>query len=303
MTESNLPIEQIISQVKHIEIKAKKLIEDTMISNYHSIFKGKGIEFNETRNYFPGDDIRDIDWNVTARMNEPYIKTYIEERQLNVIFAVDVSGSNYFGVLKSKRQRIAEIVAFLGFISFFNNDKSGLILFSNDIEKYIPTRKNYSHLLRIIRDSWYFEGKSKSTSLSKSLRSIFDLLKKKAVIFIISDFLDSGYENILLSLSKKHDVIPIVVKDNFEEKIDCYNINIPFIEKMNFLFEVKDSETDYKDLIKINFPEYRTRIANYREYYTKIFKKLSLDYIETYTDEDFRPVELMLRKRLFKLRH
>ncbi|MCX7820541.1 MAG: DUF58 domain-containing protein [Brevinematales bacterium] len=301
--ETNLPIEQIISQVKHIEIKAKKLIEDNLISNYHSIFKGKGIEFNETRNYLPGDDIRDIDWNVTARMNEPYIKTYIEERQLTVIFAVDTSASNYFGILKSKRQRIAEIVAFLGFASFFNNDKCGLILFSNDIEKYVPARKNYSHLLRIIRDSWYFEGENKSTSLSKSLKSIFDLLKKKAVIFILSDFLDSGYENALLSLSKKHDVIPIVIRDNFEENIELKNIEIPFIQKMNILFDIKDSETDYKDTIKIDFPEYKTRISNYREYYKKIFKKLSLDFTETYTDENFKPIELMLRKRLFKLRH
>lgn len=301
--ETNLPIEEIISKVKHIEIKAKKLIEDNLISNYHSIFKGKGIEFNETRNYLPGDDIRDIDWNVTARMNEPYIKTYIEERQLSIIFAVDTSASNLFGVFKAKRQRMAEIVAFLGFTSFFNNDKCGLILFSNDVEKYIPVRKNYSHLLRIIRDSWYFEGKSKATSLSKSLRSIFDLLKKKSVIFILSDFLDSGYENALLSLSKKHDVIPVVVKDNFEENINFQNMNFPFLEKMNILFEIKDSETDYADTIKVNFPEYKTRISNYREYYTKIFKRLSLDFIETYTDEDFKPIELMLRRRLFKLRH
>ncbi len=303
MNREAIPIETIVSQVKHIEIRARKLIEDRLINNYHSIFKGKGIEFNESRNYLPGDDIRDIDWNVTARMNEPYIKTYIEERQLTVIFAVDISSSTSFGISKSKRQKFAEIVAFLGFTSFFNNDKCGLILFSNDIEKYIPAKRDYSHLLRIIRDSWHYVGKNKATSLTRSFKSIFDLLKKKSVIFVISDFLDSGYEKSLLSLSKKHDVIPIVVRDFYEEKINFSEIKFPFINKLNFLLDIKDSETEYKDIIKFSFPYYQTKIDKYKEYYEKIFKKYSLDFAELYTDEDFKPLELMLKRRLYKLRH
>jgi len=295
----DIPIQQIVSQVKHLEIKARKLIEDTLISEYHSIFKGKGIEFHEVRNYEPGDDIRDIDWNVTARMKEPFVKTYIEERQLTVIFAVDVSLSNSFGIIKSKRQRIAEIVAFLSFISFFNNDKCGLVLFSNDVEKYIPAKRDYSHLLRIIRDSWYFEGKSKITLLSKSFKSIYDIFKKKAVIFILSDFLDTGYEKSLLTLSRKHDVIPIVVHDDFEKVINL-NLKNKIYENFNFLVELQDAETGQIGTFGVHLGEIETKINKYREYYSKVFNKLRLDFLETSTSQDFKPIEILLRKRLFK---
>ncbi|MGC8765908.1 MAG: DUF58 domain-containing protein [Brevinematia bacterium] len=299
MPDSDIPIQQIISQVKHLEIKARKLIEDTLLSEYHSVFKGKGIEFHETRNYLPGDDIRDIDWNVTARMNEPFVKTYIEERQLTIIFALDISNSNSFGVLKSKRQKMAEIVAFLGFTALFNNDRVGLVLFSNDIERYIPPKKKYSHLLRIIRDSWYYNGKNKTTSLSKSFKSIFELFKKKAVIFILSDFLDKGYEKNLLSLAKKHDVIAIVVNDFFEKELSLNLNNIPFANYLKIMLELKDSETERTDIIKLD-KTYTTRIKAFQDYYRSIFKKCGLDYAEVDTSDNLLPVELILKKRVYK---
>ncbi len=299
MEKFNIPIQKIISQVKHLEIKARKLIADTLISEYHSIFKGKGMEFYETRNYLPGDDIRDIDWNVTARMNEPFVKTYIEERQLTVIFAVDISGSNNFGVVKPKRQKIAEIVALLGFTAFFNNDRTGLVLFSNDIEKYIPPRKNYSHLLRIIRDSWYYTGENRTTSLSRVFKSIFELFKKRAVIFILSDFLDTGYEKNLLSLSKKHDVIPIVITDIYEKEIALNLKNFPFANYAKILLEFKDSETDNTGLITLN-QTFKTKIERYEDYYRKVFKRCALDYAEVDTSDDLLPIELMLKRRLYK---
>ncbi len=297
--QKEIPIQQIISKVKHLEIRARKIVQDTLSSEYHSVFKGRGIEFNEVRNYFPGDDVRDIDWNVTARMNEPYVKTYIEERQLTVIFAVDVSASGYFGSGKSKREIMAEAVALLGFASFFNNDKAGLILFSEDIEKVIPPRKNYSHLLRIIRDTWYYEAGHKGTSLTRSFGSIHSLLKKKAIIFILSDFMDTGYEKPLLGLSKKHETIPIVASDPLEEKL-----SLPLTLKQRFplpvLFDIEDMETEKQKTIDLESSQ-ATEIEKYRKYYRNIFKKLSLDYTEINSEMDyFKRIELMLRRRMQK---
>jgi uncharacterized protein (DUF58 family) len=303
LREQEIPIQQIISYVKHLEIKARKLIEDTLISEYHSVFKGKGIEFHETRQYQIGDDIRDIDWNVTARMNEPYIKTYIEERQLSVIFAVDVSSSTYFGTHKSKRQRMAEVVALLGFTSFFNNDRAGLVLFSKEIEKYVPPKKNYSHLLRIIRDSWYYQPVYKTTSLSGSLKEINELFKKRVVIFLLSDFLDSGYEKQLISLSKKHDLIPVVIHDKLEEEIVLKQNGkkFEFLNKLPVFLEFEDSELNLSDSVFYT-GTYVSNLEKYRNYYISLFKKLQLDFVELYTDDNFKPIELMLKKRMYRIR-
>ena len=303
MAEQGISIQQIISHVKHLEIKARKLIEDTLISEYHSVFKGKGVEFYETRQYEIGDDIRDIDWNVTARMNEPYVKTYIEERQLSVIFAVDVSSSTYFGTQKSKRQRMAEVVALLGFTSFFNNDRAGLVLFSKEIEKYIPPKKNYSHLLRIIRDTWYYQPIYKTTSLSGSLKKINELFKKRVVIFLISDFLDSGYEKQLISIAKKHDLIPVVIHDKFEEEIilSGKSKKIEFLKRLPVFLEFEDSELNLCDSVFYT-GDYVTGLTKYREYYINLFKKFQLDFVQLYTDDNFKPIEIMLKKRMYRIR-
>lgn len=305
MKKNDIPIEKIISRVKHLEIRARKLVADTLTSEYHSVFKGRGIEFNEVRNYFPGDDVRDIDWNVTARMAEPYIKTYIEERQLTVIFAVDVSASSFFGSVKSKREMMAEIVAMLGFASFFNNDRAGLVLFSQDIEKVVPPQKNYSHLLRIIRDSWYFTAEKRGTDISRSLSSISSLLKKKAIIFILSDFLDSGYEKSLMALSRKHEVIPIVVHDGMEEDFDLragqpQDNKKDFLGKIPVLFDVEDMEQNSVRTIDVRMGELG-EIDKFRRYYRGCFKKLNLDYSEVNNQSDyFRTIEMLLRKRMKK---
>ncbi len=274
MKEQEIPIQQIISRVKHLEIRARKLVQDTLSSEYHSVFKGRGIEFNEVRNYLPEDDVRDIDWNVTARMIEPYIKTYIEERQLTVIFAVDISASSFFGSGKSKREMMAEVTALLGFASFFNNDRAGLILFSQDIEKVIPPLKNYSHLLRIIRDSWYYEAVNRGTSLSRSFLSIYSMLKKKAIIFILSDFLDAGYDKALLGLSRKHEIIPVVVMDSLEERIDIEPLKKEgVLSKIPVLFDIEDIETNSVRTVDMSLHKY-TEIHKYQDYYRRLFKKL-----------------------------
>lgn len=305
MKKNDIPIEKIISRVKHLEIRARKLVEDTLSSEYHSVFKGRGIEFNEVRNYLPGDDVRDIDWNVTARMAEPYIKTYIEERQLTVVFAVDVSASSFFGSVKSKREMMAEIVALLGFASFFNNDRAGLVLFSQDIERVVPAQKNYSHLLRIVRDSWYFTASKKGTNLSRSFQSITKLLKKKAIIFVLSDFLDGGYEKSLMALSRKHEVIPIVVHDGMEENFETVSGSQPgaktdLLGRIPVLIDVEDMEQENVRTIDARMDEL-TEIGKFRQYYRGCFKKLNLDYSEVNNRSDyFRTIETLLKKRMKK---
>ena len=302
MKNNDIPINQIISKVKHLEIRAKKLVQDTLSNEYHSVFKGRGIEFNEVRNYLPGDDIRDIDWNVTARMIDPYVKTYIEERQLTVFFAIDISASSYFGSGKSKREIMAEITALLGFASLFNNDRAGLILFSMDIEKVIPPQRNYSHLLRIIRDSWYYEAQNRGTNLSKSFLSIYSMLKKKAIIFILSDFIDTGYEKALFGLSRKHEVIPIVVNDSMEENLgfktrgfDDNKENV--LKNLPVLIDLEDMELNTTLTIDLNINR-DTEIQKYRKYYRKIFKNFGLDYAEVNNKIDyFKTIEFLLRKR------
>ncbi len=295
---SAISIQQILSRVKHLEIRARKLVQNTLSSEYHSVFKGRGIELHEVRNYYPEDDVRDIDWNVTARMNEPYVKTYIEERQLTVLFAVDISSSSYFGTKKSKREIMAEISALLGFASFFNNDRAGLILFSEDIERFVPPAKNYSHLLRIIRDIWYYEARKRGTNLNQSFNSMYHILKKRAIIFILSDFIDTGYEKPLLGLSNRHEVIPIVIHDTLEEKI---KIPLPdFIHKLNIplIFEFEDIETGQVKTIEYKKLQ-NTEIERIKKYYRNLFTKYKLDYTEIDESTDyFKKIELLLRRRM-----
>jgi uncharacterized protein (DUF58 family) len=303
VNELDTSIQQIISRVKHLEIRARKLVEDSLSSEYHSVFKGRGIEFNEVRNYLPEDDVRDIDWNVTARMNEPYIKTYIEERQLTVIFAVDVSASSYFGSGKSKREVMAEVAALLGFASFFNHDKAGLFLFSDDVEKAISPRRDYSHLLRIIRDVWYYEPLKRSTNLESSFRNMLNMLKKKAIIFILSDFLDTNYEKPLLGLSRKHEVIPIVVHDSMEQhlrrpSLKGWRNNI--WKTLPILADLEDMELKTTETISLS-GKTASEIYRFQNYYRKLFKKLGLDYAEINNQIDyFKTIELLLRKRMKK---
>ncbi len=295
MNEQVISINQIVSRVKHLEIRARKLVEDALQSDYHSVFKGRGIEFNEVRNYNPGDDVRDIDWNVTARMADPYVKTYIEERQLTVIFAVDISSSMFFGGSQSKRNTMAQITALLGFASFFNNDRAGLVLFSSDIEKVVPPMKEHSHLLRIIRDTWYSEPQFKGTDIAQSLRRIANLMKKKTIIFLLSDFLGTDYEKPLFALCRKHEVIPIVVRDSMED-----SLNLNYRSSLPVLIDVEDIEWGTTQTIDLGSQK-QTEIERYRKYYKKIFSKLNLDWVEVHDRMDyFKEIEMLLKRRARK---
>ena len=211
---------ELLKQVRQIEIRTKGLVNQVFSGEYHSVFKGRGMEFSEVREYQFGDDIRNIDWNVTARFGHPFIKIFEEERELTVILMADLSGSLIFGsVDKTKQQIAAEISAILAFSALKNNDKVGLILFTDKIEKFVPPRKGRKHVLRIIREVLSFEPEGKSTNLKAALEYMNNAIKRRSIVFLLSDFMDTGYEKILRIVGKRHDLIGMVLNDKREDEI------------------------------------------------------------------------------------
>tara|TARA_Y100001935_G_C17307614_1_gene513432 strand:+ start:2252 stop:3127 length:876 start_codon:yes stop_codon:yes gene_type:complete len=212
--------EHILKKVKLIEIKTRKVVNNLFVGEYHSAFKGQGMTFSEFREYVPGDDVRSISWTVTARTGKPYIKKYDEEREMNVVLAVDVSGSQQAGSTEDLKGEIsAHLSALLGFSAAQNKDAVCLYLFSDQPEHYVPAKKGKGQIHRLLRDLYYFEPQSKKTSLESSLEYLRGVLKKKAHIFLISDFQDQNFENSLSRLSRKHDVVAVWIVDPFEVKM------------------------------------------------------------------------------------
>ena len=208
---------EILQKVRHIEIRTKGLVNDLFGGEYHSVFKGRGMTFSEVREYYPGDDIRLIDWNVTARSNAPFVKIFEEERELTVFLMVDVSRSGHFGTVDQfKSELAAEIAAVLGFSAIKNQDKVGLILFSDHVEKYIAPKKDKSHILRVVREVLFHEPAGTGTSLQSGLDFLMNVAKRKAVVFLISDFLDDSYWKSLKLANRKHDMIGIRIADPAE---------------------------------------------------------------------------------------
>ena len=210
--------EEIARKVKGIELRTKRLVNDVFSGEYHSVFKGTGIEFAEVREYGFGDDIRLIDWNVTARTGHPYIKTFDEERELTVMLVVDVSGSGLFGSRGSSKEELAaEVSAVLAFSAIKNNDRVGLVMFSDRIELYIPPKKGSKHVLRVIREILYFKPQGARTDLKMAVEHVNRILKRKSIVFVISDFMDKGFDSALSIASQKHDLIAITIRDEREE--------------------------------------------------------------------------------------
>lgn len=211
---------ELLKKVRKIEIKTRRLSDHIFGGEYHSTFKGRGMTFSEVRQYQFGDDVRSIDWNVTARYNEPFVKVFEEERELTMMLMVDVSGSEFFGtVSRFKRVVLTEISATLAFSALQNNDKVGLILFSDEVELFIPPKKGKSHVLRIIRELLEFEPRSHRTDLSGALKFLSNVLKKKSIVFVLSDFMTDDYEHNLRITGKKHDLTGIRVYDPMEEEL------------------------------------------------------------------------------------
>ncbi len=211
---------ELLQKVRKIEIKTKGLSTQVFSGEYHSAFKGRGMAFAEVREYMPGDEIRTIDWNVTARFNHPYVKVFHEERELSVMLLVDISNSEMFGSRKVlKKEIIAELCAVLAFSVTQNNDKIGLMLFTEEVELYIPPKKGKKHILRIIRELLEFKPQSKKTNISNALKYFNNVVKKRSVAFVISDFMDNDFEDALKIVNKKHDLIALHVKDIREDEM------------------------------------------------------------------------------------
>ena len=282
----------ILKRIRKIEITTRDLVSELFSGEYHSLFKGQGLEFSEVRAYQNGDSFRQIDWNVSARMGHPYIKKFEETRELNVILLIDASASTLFGTQDYlKSEYITELAAVLSFSALSNNDKVGLLLFSDEIEKYIPPRKGKKSALRILRDILYFQPQSKKTDISKAVEYIYRLQKKRSIIFVISDFLDKDFSHSLQLLSKKHDVIALQVLDKNELQLPKSGV-----------LHLQDPETGAKFTVNSQNSKIREKysqlvLAQQQQLATD-FKKMKIDLVKLRTDLRYAP-ELM---KFFKFR-
>ena len=284
-------VKEVIKRVRKIEIKTRGLVEGLVSGEYHSVFKGRGIEFSEVREYVPGDDIRAIDWDVTARFNAPFVKEFIEERDLTLFIVFDVSSSNEFGFKRSKKDIGYDIAASLMFAALRNNDRVGLCLFTSEVEKFIPSGKGKKHTLKLLRELIYYEPKNKITDIQTALSYLNNLIKKRSIVFIISDFLSPDFELPLKQLKNKHDVILVDIADMREAHIP--DIGYAFLE---------DHETGGQMLVDTSDPEFRERytalVKDKRDDFLARMKRIEVDIIQINTSEPF----YIPLQRFFKMR-
>ena len=283
---------ELLKKVRHIEIKARGLSRNIFAGQYHSAFKGRGMAFSEVREYQYGDDMRDIDWNVTARYNRPYVKIFEEERELTVMLMIDVSESLGFGSSeKIKRDMVAEIAATLAFSAIQNNDKIGVIFFSDKIEKFIPPKKGRKHILFIIREILGFQPESAGTDINAALRYMTNAIKKRCTTFVISDFIDNGdYKPSLRIANRKHDIVAIQVYDKLSTRLPALG-----------LMKVKDPETGGETWIDTSSKRVRDNYANWwqnrQSEMAQTFKQSSVDNVSVSTEDDYARALLQLFQR------
>jgi uncharacterized protein (DUF58 family) len=243
---------ELIKKIRQIQIYTSRTVDASFAGQYESVFKGRGMQFDEVREYTPGDDIRTIDWNVTARTGKPYIKRFVEEREMTVMFAVDLSASGDFGTVnKAKNELAAEFCAVLAFAAAKNNDKVGLLIFTDQIELYIPPKKGISHMLRLVRELLYFKMPKRNTNISEALDYLGKVIRKKATMFLVSDFIETDFKRPLSLLNKRHDVIAVTVRDKAE-------ISLPGIG----LIEFADAETGEIILVDTSSRKFRNQYSN-----------------------------------------
>ncbi|MDE0771895.1 MAG: DUF58 domain-containing protein [Salibacteraceae bacterium] len=283
----------LLKKVRKIEIKTRGLSNQLFAGEYHSAFKGSGMTFNEVRDYHPGDEIRKIDWNVTARFNSPFVKVFEEEREMTVMLLVDTSASEFFGTrVQLKKELITEICAVLSFSAIQNNDKIGVIFFGNEVEKFIPPKKGKSHILRIIRELISFEPKTQGTNIGEALRYLTNAIKKKSTAFLLSDFLDDkNYESALKVANKKHDLIGLRIYDRLQE--DLPNIGlVPFYDAESGSTILVDTSS------KSVRTDYNLNSRKQREGLFDQFKKAGIDYANISTQDNYvRPLMNLFKKR------
>ncbi len=274
-------IRELLRKVRRIEISTRRVVNEVMAGQYHSVFKGRGMEFAEVREYQPGDDVRIIDWNVTARMGTPYVKVFHEERELTVILMVDMSKSLFFGTReKTKSEVAAELCALLAFSAIQNNDRVGLIIFTNKVERAIPPKKGRRHVLRLIREVLFFEPRAKRTDIASALEYLSRLYKRKAVVFLVSDFMAEGYEKAINIAGKRHDLIAVPLSDPREKELEPVG-----------LVELEDAETGERLVVDTHdrqtrqvFSQIVTRGEQERD---RLFRSSELDTIPVTTDEAY----------------
>lgn len=272
---------ELLKKVRKIEIKTRRLSDHIFSGEYHTSFKGRGMTFSEVRQYQYGDDIRAIDWNVTARYNEPYIKVFEEERELTMMLMIDVSGSENFGTKSQfKKDIVTEIAATMAFSATQNNDKIGLILFSDEIELYIPPKKGRSHVLRIIRELIEFQPRSQKTDLAQALKFLSGTQKKKAIVFVISDFIAEGYEQTLKIASKKHDITGIRVFDIREEKMPNLGM-VPMLDAESGQVQVIDTGSKS---VRMQYEKY---YQDKVKYFKETFSKSGAGVVHSRVDESY----------------
>ena len=291
---------ELMSKIRRIEIRTRRLVNDSFAGDYHSVFKGRGMAFDEVRPYFPGDEIRTIDWNVTARTGEPYVKKYTEERELTVMLLVDMSGSGDFGsVNRFKRELAAELTAVLAFAATTNNDKVGLLIFTDQVELYIPPRKGRRHVLRLIRELLAFSPQNRGTDIKLALDTVNQIVKRHSIVFLVSDFLDdpARYRKALAMTNRRHDIIAVDLTDPLESNIA--NVG---------LLTLEDAETG--DMIWVDTGDkkwqqaFHQRVAKLENEKYQAFVRASVDRIAVGTDKDYiNPLTAFFQQRAKRIRH
>ena len=274
---------ELLARIRRIEITTRKLVNDGFAGEYHSVFKGRGMEFDEVRQYYPGDDVRTIDWNVTARTGEPYVKSYIEERELTVMLAVDVSGSGDFGTRnRFKRDLAVELAAVMSFAATTNNDKVGLLLFTDRVELLVPPRKGRSHVLRMVRDLLVFQPADAGTDIRLALDTVHQLLKRRSIVFLVSDFLadPESYRQAMLVANRRHDVVAFDLSDPLEREIADVGIIALEDAESGDLRWVDSSSREWRR-------EFREKVARLDEEKNAVFSAARVDRISVTTERDY----------------
>jgi len=272
---------ELLRQVRRLEVRARRLVADLFLGQYHSVFRGRGLEFSEVRQYQPGDDVRIIDWNVTARLGEPYVKKYVEERELTVVLAVDVSGSQEFGTREqTKRQVAAEVGAVLALAAVANQDRVGLLAFSDAVEAFVPPRKGSRHALRLVRDLLTLRPARGGTDLGAAMAYLERALRRRAIVFLLSDFLDTGFEGALRRAARRHDVIALALSDPAELALPAAG-----------LIEAEDAETGERVWLDAGDAAARERYASEaaqaREGRRRTLASLGVDVVEVSTGASY----------------
>lgn len=283
---------EILKKVRKIQYKISRISNEMISGQYTSVFKGAGIEFDEVREYIPGDDIRQIDWNVTARSGVPHIKRFAEERELTVMLAIDLSGSQRFGSVETlKSELAAEISALLAFLAIKNNDKVGLLIFTDTCEKYLPPQKGRKHVLRVIREILGYQPSGTGTKIEEALKFVNKILKQRSIVFLVSDFMDENFEKIMGSTARRHDLVAVRIRDPKESELPGLG-----------LVEFQDNETGRRVLVDTSSDQVREMVrakAEQRnELVAKLFRRNKVDLIDIQTDQPYlEPIQ-----RFFKLR-